>query len=51
MKKLKIVIDEYCDILESPEQHDIMNECFLEQNARVLKILSILILVVKTSTL
>ena len=37
IKKLKIVIDEYCDILESPEQHDILNECFLEQNARVLK--------------
>ena len=37
IKKLKIVIDEYCDISESPEQHDIMNECFLEQNARVLK--------------
>ena len=36
IKKLKIVIDEYCDISESPEQHDIMNECFLEQNARVL---------------
>ena len=37
IKKLKIVIDEYCGISESPEQHDIMNECFLEQNARVLK--------------
>ena len=37
IKKLKIVRDEYCDISESPEQHDIMNECFLEQNARVLK--------------
>ena len=37
IKKLKIVIDEYCDISESPKQHDIMNECFLEQNARVLK--------------
>ena len=30
IKKLKIVIDEYCNILESPEQHDIINECFLE---------------------
>ena len=37
IKKLKIVIDEYCDISESPEQDDIMNECLLEQNARVLK--------------
>ena len=37
IKKLKIVIDKYCDILESPEQHDITNECFLEQNAPVLK--------------
>ena len=37
IKKLKIVIDEYCDISESPEQHEILNECFLEQNARVLK--------------
>ena len=37
IKKLKIVIDEYCDILESPKQHDIMNECFLERNARALK--------------
>ena len=36
IKKLTIVIDKYCDISESPEQHDIMNECFLEQNARVL---------------
>ena len=36
IKELTIVIDKYCDILESPEQHDIMNECFLEQNARVL---------------
>ena len=50
IQKLKIVIDKYCDILESPEQHDIMNECFLEQNACILKILSILVLVVKTST-
>ena len=30
IKKLKIVIDEYSNILESPEQHDIINECFLE---------------------
>ena len=37
IKKLKIVIDEYCHISESPEQHDIMNECFLVKNARVLK--------------
>ena len=37
IKKLKIVIDEYCDISESLEQHDIMNECFLQQNTRVLK--------------
>ena len=37
IKKLKIVIDKYCDISESPKQHDIMNECFLEQNTPVLK--------------
>ena len=36
IKKLKIVTDKYCHILESPEQHD-MNECFLEQNTHVLK--------------
>ena len=53
IKKLKIVIDEYCDILESPKQHDILNECFLEQNARVLKAknTTIIILAVKTLTL
>ena len=37
LKKFKIVIHEYCDTSESPEQHDIMNEGFLEQNAYVLK--------------
>ena len=53
IKKLKIVIDEYCDILESPEQHDITNECFLNKTPVFLKlkILSIIIFVVKTATL
>ena len=53
LKKLKIVIHEYCDTLESPEQHDIMNEVSLNKTLVFLKlkILSIIILVVKTLTL
>ena len=52
-KELEIVIDEYCDILESFEQDDIMNESFLDQNLVFLKLkrLSIFIPEVKTSTL